>query len=415
MVFVACGLNHKTAPIHIREKIALANEEKSKLFLHEFIQHATINEATILSTCNRTEVYCDTSDVNSVSEYFATTHQLSIDEILPYLYQYAESAGISHAMRVASGLDSMMVGEPQILGQMKKAYRLAESEGGIGQSLRPIFHHIFSASKRIRSQTNIGASPVSVSYAALQLLKKLCPKLANTSILLIGSGETANLLLHYLKDEGISNFYIASRTLDNAARLAQKVNGQSLSINEIAQFLPKADIVITATACPFPFITEQLMKETLKKRHHEPMFLLDLSMPRDIEDSVLNLENVMLYNIDNIQTIVDAGLSERQQAITGAEQIIAGEIEAYIRWHRSLKAKEILCQYRQYAHKTGDNELKHALKLCSNGEYTFEEVLNIFKNRLVNKLAHRPTVGLKRVAADNQNDLLSLSSYLFEE
>lgn len=415
MVFLACGLNHKTAPIEIREKVALANEDTSRSFLRQFLAHPQIHEATVLSTCNRTEVYCDTQDTDIISQCLADIHGLPSQELAQHLYQFEDSAGISHAMRVAAGLDSMMLGEPQILGQMKKAFKLAESVGSIGQQLRPIFHHVFSASKRIRSHTGIGVNPVSVSYAAYQLIKRLYPSLAHASVLVIGSGETAKLLLNYLQSEGIENFYISSRTPENAAKLASKVNGTSLAINEIPLHLAKADIVITATACPFPFITKTLVEKSLVERNQKPMFLLDLSVPRDIEDEVNALDNVMLYNIDNIQTIVDEGLNERQQAVQHAEQIIAGEIEAYIRWHRTLKAKQIICQYREHANSVGDDEVARALKFLEQGDNSFEDVLNELKRRLVNKLAHRPTVGLKRAASDNQEDLLSLSAYLFDE
>lgn len=415
MVFLALGLSHKTAPIDVREKIAQPNDQKSKSLLEKFINLPYVNEAALLSTCNRTEVYCDTSDRDAIMPWLAEHHQLEKHYLHKHLYHFENFDAIKHAMRVASGLDSMMLGEPQIFGQMKSAFKLAEDVGSIGPTLRPIFHHIFSASKRIRSNTAIGVNPVSIAYASVNLIKGLFSNFKALNVLLIGSGQTSQLLATYLKREGVTEFYVASRTQDNANALADTLNGHGLSLTEIPNQMTHADIIISATACPLPFITKTLVENALKSRNQKPIFLLDLSVPRDIENEVKQLPNTHLYNIDDIQFLVDEGLNERQDAARHAEQIIDCELDDYIRWHRSLKAKEIICRYRQRATLMGDAEVKRSLARHQLGDVTIEEAMHELKHRLINKLAHKPTVGLKRAASDNQHDILTLFSYLFDE
>lgn len=416
MTFLACGINHKTAPIQIREKISAANNEHSELLLRRLMSLDSVSEAALLSTCNRTELYCVTQEKEIIVPWLAEQHQLETSEIDNYFYQHQEHDGVRHAMRVACGLDSMMVGEPQILGQMKKAYRVAESIGTIGATLRPIFHHIFSASKRIRSHTGIGVNPVSIAYASVNLIQKIFPEsLSDKTAFLIGSGETSQLVAKYLTQAGISQFYVASRTLASAQELAQQVNGQPLTIGEIPEVLPKADIVISATACPLPFISKGLIERSLAHRAQAPMFLLDLAVPRDIEQDVHEIDNVHLYNIDDMQDLVDEGMSERKSAADNAEQIIDYELDEYIRWHRSLRAKDIIINYRNHANDFAEKELLRAINKLEKQNVTPEEALAELKYRLVNKLMHKPTVGLKRAAKDNKEDILALCSYLLQD
>ncbi|MDI1351855.1 MAG: glutamyl-tRNA reductase, partial [bacterium] len=253
MVFVACGLNHKTAPIKVREKVALQPAMQDS-FLTSLLNVPAVNEAAILSTCNRTEIYCDTEDPQVLARWLAHEHQLSPDSLSPFLYLHEGHNGIKHTLRVASGLDSMMIGEPQILGQMKQAYQHACRLGTVKTRLRPVFEYIFSASKRIRTRSGIGANPVSIAYAAVQLIGQSFSNFSALNVFLIGSGETASLVAKYLHQQGVSNFIIASRTVENAQKLADKFGGKTLSIGQIPQSLSLADVVISATACPLPFI-----------------------------------------------------------------------------------------------------------------------------------------------------------------
>ncbi|CAM2856643.1 glutamyl-tRNA reductase [Legionella worsleiensis] len=411
MVFVACGLNHKTAPINVREKVALPPAMQDSL-LHKLVSLPEINEAAILSTCNRTEIYCDTDDPNIIASWLAYEHHIPEELLTPFFYLHEGNQGIKHTLRVASGLDSMMIGEPQILGQMKKAYHQACRLGTVKSQLRPVFEYIFSASKRIRTHSGIGANPVSIAYAAVQLIGQLFPHFHNLNVFLIGSGETASLVAKYLHQHGVHQFMVASRTLEHAQKLAESFDGKTLSIADIPQYLPQADVVISATACPLPFINKSLVEHALHQRDHSPMFFLDLAVPRDIESNVNELDQVQLYNVDDLQLMIEKGMDERRNAALQAEQLIESELDNYIRWHRSLKAKDLICDYRHKMQQLAQSELKRALRKLSSGENQ-ASVLNEFSERLVNKLVHNPTTGLREMAWDGREDLLALAQYLF--
>lgn len=410
-MFVACGLNHKTAPINVREKVALPPAMHDSL-LNSLFNLPQVNEAAILSTCNRTEIYCDTDDPQVITGWLAHEHQLSRELLSPFLYVHEGNQGIKHTLRVASGLDSMMIGEPQILGQMKQAYQQACRLGTVKTQLRPVFEYIFSASKRIRTRSGIGANPVSIAYAAVQLIGQLFSNYKSLNVFLIGSGETASLVAKYLHQQGVHQFMVASRTVENAQKLANTFGGKTLSIGDIPEYLSHADVVISATACPLPFINKSLVEHALKQRNHAPMFFLDLAVPRDIESNVSEIEQVHLYNVDDLQIMIEKGMDERRHAALQAEQLINSEIDNYIRWHRSLKAKDVICDYRNQMHYLAQQELQRALKKLSDGQ-SQQTVLNEFSERLVNKLTHNPSIGLRKIAWDGREDLLTLAQYLF--
>ncbi|KTD57281.1 glutamyl tRNA reductase [Legionella shakespearei DSM 23087] len=410
-MFVACGLNHKTAPINVREKVALPAAMQDSL-LHSLIELPAVNEAAILSTCNRTEIYCDTEEPEIISHWLANEHQLLQDELSPFLYVHEGNQGIKHTLRVASGLDSMMIGEPQILGQMKQAYQQACRLGTVKTQLRPVFEYIFSASKRIRTRSGIGTNPVSVAYAAVQLIGQLFTNYKPLNVFLIGAGETASLVAKYLYQHGVHRFMVASRTLENAQKLADTFGGKTVSIGDIPQYLPQADVVISATACPLPFINKSLVEHAMSQRKQAPMFFLDLAVPRDIENNVGELEQVHLYNVDDLHIMIEKGMDERRHAALQAEQLIESELDNYIRWHRSLRAKDVICDYRSQMQQLAQQELERALKKLSAGQ-SQQTVLNEFSERLVNKLTHNPTTGLRQIAWDGREDLLSLAQYLF--
>lgn len=412
MVFVACGLNHKTAPISVREKIALPLAMQNKL-LTNLVDLNEVNEAAILSTCNRTEIYCDTNSPETLVPWLAEQHQLSPETLSPYLYMHHDSHGIRHTLRVASGLDSMMLGEPQILGQMKQAYQFACELGTVKSNLRHVFQYVFGASKRIRSQSGIGNNPVSIAYAAVQLIGKLFSDYKPLRVFIIGSGETSTLVAKYLYKQGVRHFVIASRTADNARQLAASFDGQALTITDIPQYLPEADVVISATACPLPFISKNLVEQTMTKRAYRPMFFLDLAVPRDIEPDVAELDAVHLYNIDDLQNMIQIGMNERRSAALQAEQLIDSELDNFIRWHRSLRAKDLICDYRNQMQDLAEQELKRAQTKLSAG-YSQDDVLRELSARLVNKLTHQPTIGLRQAAWDGREELLDLAHYLFK-
>lgn len=411
-MFIACGLNHKTAPLSVREKLALPVAMQDTL-LHRLVGLPAVNEAAILSTCNRTEIYCETDDPDRIIPWLAHEHQLSQEAIKPYVYMHHGEQGMRHVLRVASGLDSMMVGEPQILGQMKQAYQQACRVGTVQQSLRQVFPYVFSASKRIRNQSGIGNNPVSIAYAATQLVGRLFPDVASLNVFIIGSGETSSLVAKYLQQQGVKRFMIASRTRENADQLAATFVGEALAIGDIPHYLPQADVVISATACPLPFISKSLVQHALNQRNNAPMFLLDLAVPRDIEADVKELDGAHLYNLDDLQLMIEAGMNERHTAAKHAEQLIDGELDNYIRWHRSLRAKDVICDYRTRMQDLAQLELQRAIQKLSTGQCQLS-VLTEFSERLVNKLTHKPTVGLRRAAKDNRHELLDLARYLLD-
>lgn len=412
MVFVACGLNHKTAPLVVREKIALPLALQDTL-LTRCISQAAATEAVILSTCNRTEIYCETEDVAVLLPWLADAWQVSTEFISPYLYIHHGHHGVAHLLRVASGLDSMMLGEPQVFGQMKQAYQYACDLGTVKHQLRGIFEYIFSASKRIRHRSGIGNNPISIAYAAVHLIKQQFINLQNLRVFIIGTGETSSLVAKYLQKQGVKQFMVASRTVENASRLAAILsNGTALTITDIAQYLSQADVVISATACPLPFINQGLVSHALTTREGASMFFLDLAVPRDIEGDVGDLEGVHLYNIDDLHQMIMQGMEERKVAAIMAEQLVEEALETYIRQHRALQANGVICDYRSQMQDLASQELQRAMQKLSSGQCQ-QMVLTEFCERLVNKLTHRPTVGLRQAASDGREELLDLAHYLF--
>ncbi|MBA2648220.1 MAG: glutamyl-tRNA reductase [Legionella sp.] len=412
MVFVACGLNHKTAPLSLREKVALPATLQAN-FLYNILKVHTLSEAAILSTCNRTEVYCDIAEPNRLIEGLALEYQLSIETLRPFLYTYQGPEAVRHMLRVACGLDSMMIGEPQILGQMKRAYQQARELGTVQTQIGPIFESVFSASKRIRTQSGIGANPISIAYAAVQLISRLFSNFKTLKVFLIGSGEITALVAKYLHQQGVQQFLIASRTPENAQKLSNSYGGKTVSITDIPQYLFEADVLVSATSCPLPFINKSLVEQALLKRNHAPMFLLDLAVPRDIEANVSELNQVHLYNIDDLHCMITKGMDERRLAASKAEQLVERELNNYLRRHRTLKVKNLLCDYRMQMHQLAQFEANRALKQLTSGQCQ-SAVLNELSQRLVNKLTHSPTVGLKQLASDDREDLLVLAQYLFQ-
>jgi glutamyl-tRNA reductase len=410
-VFVVCGLNHKTAPIRVREQLAPPVAHQDAL-MNRLSALPSIHEVALLSTCNRTEFYCNTDDPEHLMPWLAREHHLSADDIAPYMYTHHDNDALQHLLRVASGLDSMMIGEPQILGQMKQAYQKACQLGTIGTQLRQIFPFVFRASKRIRTQSGVGNNPVSVAYAAAQLVSQRFSEFSTLTVLIIGSGETSALVAKYLHQQGVQHFMIASRTHEHAKHLAAVFTGKAFTITDIPSCLPKADVIISATACPLPFINKPLVAQALTERHHAPMFFLDLAVPRDIEPDVADLSDVHLYNIDDLHTLIQQGMHERHVAARHAEELIEQELEDYTQWHRSLSANSVISDYRAHMQQLAQHELQRAMQKLSAGHCQFS-VLTEFSDRLVNKLTHTPTVGLRRAARDSRHEILDLAHYLF--
>lgn len=409
MMFVASGLNYKTASLALREQMALlaspGNDALDRLLVLPFV-----HEAVILSTCNRTEIYCISEHPTFLITWLAQEINLPAASLIPHIYQHQDDEAIQHLLRVASGLDSMMLGEPQILGQLKQAFREANSKNYIHSQLNQIFPFVFSASKRIRTHSGIGNNPISIASAAARLIGQFFPRYDALEIFIIGSGETASLVAKYLYQYGVRKFTIASRTRENADKLAFKWHAESLSITEIPAQLCKADVVISATACPLPFINKPMVEQALQTNPDKTMFFLDLAVPRDITPEVDELKNVHLYNIDSLHNTIEKGLDERRAAAIRAESLIQHELETYMRAHRTRRAQGAICAYRNTMQALAEQELERATKKMTSGQCQ-QTVLREFSERLTNKLTHQTTTGLRLAAADDRQDVLELASY----
>ncbi len=410
MVFVATGLNYKTAPLVVRERLASLLTPKN-MVLEQLLQLSFVHEAVILSTCNRIEIYADTDAPKQLIEWLAKAADISIDAFLPHIYQHESTEGIRHLLRVATGLDSMMLGEPQILGQLKQAFRVADDKGGLKRTLRAIFPFVFSASKRIRTQSGIGNNPISVASAAVRLIGRFFSDYHALNIFIIGSGETAALVAKYLYQQGARHFSIASRTRENADKLALKWHANAVSITDIPNHLSRTDVVISATACPLPFIDKAMVQQAIGTIRKTPLFFLDLAVPRDIAPDVAELSYTHLYNIDDLHVAIEKGLDERRNAAARAEKLLEPALAQYLKEDRIRLAQHAICDYREHMQLLAMHELERAHKKLADGACQ-QLMMREFSERLLNKLMHVTTVGLRQAAIDSREDILTFSRYL---
>ncbi len=416
MSLLALGLNHKTAPVNIREQLVFAPERITSA-LHELTAVPSINEAAIISTCNRTEVYCNLERPDAdkpALQWFLNHHgmqQLDHDNLL---YQLIDAKTVRHLLRVACGLDSMVIGEPQILGQLKSAYRQAEQAGTIGGQLGKLFQHAFSVAKQVRSDTAIGANPVSVAFAAVRLAKQIFSDLSEQTALMIGAGETIELVARHLQEQGINRIIVANRSLERARQLAARFNGTPVLLSDLCEYLPQADILISSTASQLPIIGKGAVESTLKKRKHRPVFMIDLAVPRDIESQVGDLEDVYLYNIDDLQAVIEENLRSREDAAVHAETIIDCKVSEFIAWQRSLDASQTIRDYREDAVVLRESALQKARQLLAGGKSP-EESLEYLAHNLTNKLLHNTTIKLDKAARDGRQDILQAAYELFRQ
>lgn len=412
MVFIAYGLNHKTAPISLRERVAFTDSHQD-ILLNQLLDETIADEAAILSTCNRTEIYCDTNDPERLTRWFSSNYTIPALTLAEHAYMYPDKEAFRHTLRVASGLDSMMLGEPQILGQMKNAFQRACRVGSIKGQLRPIFEYIFKASKRIRTKSGIGENPISVAYAAAQSIAQFFPQLSQARVLIIGSGDTASLVAKYLQDQGVSQFLVTSRTHGHASQLANKLQGTPVSILELAHFLTQVDIVITATTCPIPFITKQLITDVLHKQIASKLFILDLAVPRNVEPEVALIPGVTLQNVDDLQAKIAFNISQRENAAVTAEQLIESEIQQFTRWHNVRSANKVITKFRQAMYQLGQQELARSIKQLSHQPNPVL-VLEELSHRMIQKLTHIPTLHMKEAAAIGETEILQFISSLYD-
>ena len=413
MHILTLGLNHQTASIEVREKAAFGPDSIHQA-LADLTQSAGAAEATILSTCNRTEIYCgqENDDKTRILAWLSEYSGLNQSDLNKSIYHYPNEAAVKHAFRVASGLDSLVLGEPQILGQMKNAFLTASSIGATGKVLNRLFQHTFNVAKQVRTDTAIGVNAVSVAYSGVNLAKRIFTRLSEQTVLLIGAGETIELVARHLKQNQVKHIIIANRSIDKAQTLAKEAGSEAITLAQIPERLQHADIVVTSTASTLPILGKGAIEAALKKRKRSPMFILDLAVPRDVEPEVSQLKDVYLYTIDDLKSVIDENREVRLRATEQAENIIDFQVVKFMRWMRSLESVPAIKAFREGLNDLKQAELERALKKLGNGGDA-EKVLEQFARDLTNKFAHQPSQVLKQADIDGNASIISAARKLF--
>jgi glutamyl-tRNA reductase len=414
MYLAAFGLNHHTAPVQLRERVVFGVESVNAA-LKEFLDRRFAREAAILSTCNRTEIYCAADDSGVLPEaarWLAEYHRVDHGALTPHLYTLDADRAVRHAFRVAAGLDSMVLGEPQILGQMKNAAKSAESAGAMGTYLHQLFQRSFAVAKEVRSTTAIGTQSVSMAAAAVRLAERIFPSLADTHVLLIGAGEMIELTATHFAAQSPRSITVANRTLERAQGLASRFLGNAMRLVDLPNELAKFDIVISCTASSLPIVGKGLIERALKTRRHRPMFMVDLAVPRDIEPEAGELDDVYLYTVDDLGDLVREGMDARRGAVDAAEAIIDHRVQGFMHWLQARAATPLIKRLREQAETARTTELDRAIKAIEQGRDA-REVVEHLSRALTNKLMHNPTAALNQ-AGDEGAQVAALVRSLYK-
>jgi glutamyl-tRNA reductase len=410
-VIFTLGINHHSAPLAIRERVAF-HAEKLHQALGDLTRNQPVKEVAILSTCNRTEIYCSAETPEVVIDWLAQYHQVERGEISPYIYVHDQPEAIRHAFRVASGLDSMVIGEPQILGQMKDAVRVAEESGTLGTQLHKLFQRSFSVAKEVRSTTAIGANIVSMAAAGVHLAERIFESVGEQRILFIGAGEMIELCAAHFCAKQPKQVTIANRTVERGRALAERFKGTAIRLEEVGEHLAHHDIVVSCTASPLPIIGLGMVERAVKARRHRPIFMVDLAVPRDIEEEIGELDDVFLYTVDDLAQVVESGQESRQAAVVDAEVIIATRVQDFIGWLQARDTVPVIRSLRDSAERMRRHEIEHAMKLLAKGEPA-DKVLEHLSQRLTNKLLHAPTQALNLAEGNERAELQAAAARLF--
>ncbi len=414
MGLTALGINHTTARVELRERVAFAAERLVDA-LRQGCAAAGLEELVILSTCNRTELYFAGEDGarerQAALRWLASYHGLEEREIAPSCYVHSDEPALRHMIRVASGLDSMVLGEPQILGQLKSALAVAREADTVGATLGGVFRTVLSVAKRVRTDTAIGENPVSVAYAAVHLAGRIFADMAQTSALLLGAGETVELVARHLARSGVRRIVVANRTLGRARQLAENFGARSVLLADAPSQLAHADIVISSTASQLPVLGKGAVERALRRRRHRPILMVDIAVPRDVEPQVGELKDVYLYSVDDLKDIVADNLRTRRHEARRADQIVEEGVERHVREQRSRRAVDAVKALRVQAEGARQGELERARKALARGERP-EAVLETLSRGLTNKLIHHPSAALRRASADGREDLLEAARRL---
>ncbi|MDR4517561.1 MAG: glutamyl-tRNA reductase [Nitrosomonas sp.] len=412
MQLFAFGINHNTAPLDVREQIAFP-ENTMEHALHDLVGRARIKEAAIVSTCNRTEIYCSTDKPEEAMHWLADFHQFPARELEPYLYKLMREHAVKHAFRVASGLDSMVLGEPQILGQLKSAVKSAENAGTLGLLLHKLFQRTFFVAKEVRTSTEIGANSVSMAAAAARLAERIFGEISEQRVLFIGAGEMIDLCASHFASRNPKHITVANRTIERAQALSKRFNAKAITLADLPEQLALNDIVVTCTASPLPILGKGMVERAVKARKHRPIFIVDLAVPRDVESEVSELDDVFLYYVDDLSEIVKEGMDARQSAVSQAESIIDNNVIDFMRWMATRELVPTIRALRDQGERYRRHELDRASKLLSKGEDPLK-VMEALSNSLMNKFLHIPSNALNHASAEEREELVELINRLYQ-
>lgn len=417
MGIVVVGLSHKTAPVDVREKLSFP-EATAPDALKALMRYEGLREGLILSTCNRVELYTCVQDsargVEQIKKFISEYHKLSPESLEKALYVYADAQGVRHTFRVASSLDSMVVGEPQILGQLKDAFDLALKAKTTSTVLNKLLKKAISVAKRVRTETRIAESAVSISFAAVELARKIFGELEGKSVMLLGAGEMAELAARHLLNNGVKTIMVANRTFERAVELANEFKGSAVRFEDFPNELVMADILICSTGASHYVVKHDIVSKALKGRHHKPVFMIDISVPRNIDPEVNNIDNVYLYDIDDLQGVVNANVQGRQKEAEKAEEIITQEVDTYLQWERSLDAVPTIVDLREKVEDIRKRELEKTLCQLNGINDEQRNAVVALSSAIVNKIVHAPMVVLKQAASGPESgDLFAFARKLF--
>lgn len=417
MSIVAVGINHKTAPVAVREKISF-NPDKLSIALQEMLSAVQCREVAILSTCNRTELYLvQEGDVETTQErlvkWLESYHNVPASTILPSIYWHLDQQAVNHMMRVACGLDSLVLGEPQILGQMKQAYSQAKAAGSMALVMDRLFQRTFGVAKQVRTETEIGASAVSVAFASVNLAKHIFASLEKARVLLVGAGETIELVAKHLYENNVGKITVANRTIAKAENMAKQIGADVITLGQIPEVMSEADIVISSTGSTLPIIGKGMVEQALSKRRHQPIFMVDLAVPRDIEEQVGDLEDVFLYTVDDLQSIIAQNLENRRKAAVEAESIVNRQSDSFMAWLRGLNTQDTVVSYRKQCLSERDLLLEKAVTQLNSGKNP-QAVINELATKLTNKFMHAPTSAIQSAAQGGELDKLIYLRDIFD-
>lgn len=411
MQLYVIGVNHTTAPIQIREHVAFDSDLLGSA-LHELTLNGA-SEAAILSTCNRTELYCSTDDPQKALDWLSQYHHLEKDAIAPYIYTLPNDEAVKHAFRVASGLDSMVLGEPQILGQFKQSVKIAQDAGTLGTLLHKLFQRTFEVAKEVRTNTDIGANSISMAAAAVKLAQRIFGDISEQKVLFIGAGEMIELCADHFAAQKPKSMTIANRTIERGSNLAQKINGHAILLNDLPAHFADFDIVVTSTASQLPIIGLGMVETAIKTRRHRPIFMVDLAVPRDIEPEVAELDDVFLYTVDDLSQVVSDGIENRQLAAVEAETIVANRVEHFMQWFKKRDAVPTIKALRDQVEAMRKAEIEKALKQLQKGE-SAERTLEALSIALTNKFLHAPSHALNQSHGEEHAKLEDTLKQLYQ-